>query len=1126
MVFKIRKSSLLFLIASLILVIGLASLKTARVSADYCTGWCGPSGPGIGGGDDEPSGPGIGGGETGQCACPPCCTGTSGQCSRQAWADLDSDGCWDKEGNCGDPENYNEQAVCHSSYYPNCGDGCSFQVDTAYNTQCVSGAYPGWHIENCIGGCADCEGLKFFEVSTANWGFSPVRFPSAGNMETWSRSPAYSPYPEYIKRDDLRFPPDGPVASELCLEVVQRYKVYVAKTGSHFLTENNGTIGVNYCGDNPNNCSCANGRDDWPAGGAPPALDYLLDGSSWSDNCLETSTGASVYKSGTSDFREIYFNNTGWYSLAFWSGPTASDCTSEPGGLHRPGFFIGHFFYNTDGYRFKKLPVRTRYDEAEDWGTLYVVLYNDMDESGVWDGVETDELDTDVGYITLQKSDGGEIPPMGVVSDEQGDYYAFPMSGSLEDPGYAGSYKVRFTPTGDWDKKNWSYAMSGTSQTPALEFTKQGLHYYTTFLGVPSEYFGWKAFYIGAIATKDIEGYVWDTKGQTPENSDCGCNNGALSCTANAAKLTGTPSQEISGFTDPPTSKNVVPDTAKFSKVGETSGSLRLSWSGTNQAADYQFLGACKKNSWVSAGDINLQIPGDDHNEDGVIRVDFAVAPGFSNVSGKVYNSKGKSISNSNCSNGVFSLAGAEQLGSNGSIDGLAVSVVGGEFSKTNQPGGNYTISWTGSDYDFVGVCRGDDLVEGTGSTNLSVPGDDAYDNEPNNGTIRTDVVVKQNFADVEGWVYDVGKTAFSQAAHCDKGRLKTESISGEEKVDAGVIKGLGGDIVVGSDGQTGHFKKEDLSGTYSGVVWDAAGDSYVIAGHCYPGIAGQIDVPDDDYSDDDPYNGTIRFDVAVTEVKDPWFQVKGGDIHANGGGISSSIPDWCIGSCQPYLMLNSSLSGHGVAETVTSLDLGDEVPFSPESQTSGHISEDDNDWRAESVGGYEGNDYDYDFWYSHLSAELESWNGAAYPGSGLWQTTGGGKLTIGGWDVGSGDKVVILHDGDEVEINNDIEVAEGGSLVVITKGTVDIDPTVEELHGYYIADKTIYTGNDSDGDVQLTVEGGLISWERVDLERDLAGADNNTMPAEVFVFRPDILSNLHEELKVKEIQKWQEVAP
>ncbi len=277
------------------------------------------------------------------------------------------------------------------------------------------------------------------------------------------------------------------------------------------------------------------------------------------------------------------------------------------------------------------------------------------------------------------------------------------------------------------------------------------------------------------------------------------------------------------------------------------------------------------------------------------------------------------------------------------------------------------------------------------------------------------------------------------------------------------------------------------------------------------------------------PTNGTAaQHYLILTPNKPRWFQVVGGDVHANGGGVTSQIP---ATATNRYFLGNSANAKHGVVSSTGILNLGSE------STIPTHVSVDADKWYANNSGSYGGKAfYSYDFWKKALAGKLETvTNPQSFNPknkSGLFDFGGNGSNRIeikessggGNWK-NINKKIFILYNG-TIKISNDISVDSGGSLVIVASVNIEIDHRVEELAGYFIAGGNINTGHVSGGvDQQLTVNGGLIAQNKVNLQRDL-GTNNKTTPAEIVNFRPDILVNLNDDLKFKEIKRWQEVAP
>jgi hypothetical protein len=112
--------------------------------------------------------------------------------------------------------------------------------------------------------------------------------------------------------------------------------------------------------------------------------------------------------------------------------------------------------------------------------------------------------------------------------------------------------------------------------------------------------------------------------------------------------------------------------------------------------------------------------------------------------------------------------------------------------------------------------------------------------------------------------------------------------------------------------------------------------------------------------------------------------------------------------------------------------------------------------------------------------------------------------------------------DGD-LNINANVTVAPGGFLAFVVKGNIIVDSSVTEIHGLFVSDgdfNTLSAGTDT----QLRVEGSVVAWGNVNLARDLVG-DNSNTPAELFVYRTDLLTAMPDEMK-SFVMQWSEVVP
>ena len=340
------------------------------------------------------------------------------------------------------------------------------------------------------------------------------------------------------------------------------------------------------------------------------------------------------------------------------------------------------------------------------------------------------------------------------------------------------------------------------------------------------------------------------------------------------------------------------------------------------------------------------------------------------------------------------------------------------------------------------------------------------------------------------------------------------------------------------------------LSGT--AVGGDAGGSSMsVSAGGSGGGVAGDgtysvVDVPTGvgyfaSLTIGDPANyscecptGCIQGGVSspqagvnfyLNNFKQAWFQVEGGNLHANSGNVVSYIPDTCSGACEPYLILGESGATGVVSYTGVTPEVGE-----------GDLTEDGSDWTLNTE--YKGRQTGYGYFNRILEedpAGIGSWDGDKPGGSEVvYKGEGVGRIDGDDWSVVDEEIIVILVPNDLViDVNIDVDV--GGFLAIISSGNISIGDGVTNIEGVYIADGIIATCEssecgDSEGsgditDEQLTVEGILVGWGGVDLRRNFASEDSNLNPSEFLIYRPDLQRNAYKYL-LRSHYTWEEKAP
>ena len=118
-----------------------------------------------------------------------------------------------------------------------------------------------------------------------------------------------------------------------------------------------------------------------------------------------------------------------------------------------------------------------------------------------------------------------------------------------------------------------------------------------------------------------------------------------------------------------------------------------------------------------------------------------------------------------------------------------------------------------------------------------------------------------------------------------------------------------------------------------------------------------------------------------------------------------------------------------------------------------------------------------------------------------------------------------MMVDGD-LRINQNITVANGGFLAFIVSGDVDVDPSVTDIQGVFIIDGAFTTESQYTGvvvDVPLAVEGTVVAWANISLNRDLGDAGNAAEAAETFTYRPDFIINMPGSMRAF-VLRWREM--
>ncbi len=258
-----------------------------------------------------------------------------------------------------------------------------------------------------------------------------------------------------------------------------------------------------------------------------------------------------------------------------------------------------------------------------------------------------------------------------------------------------------------------------------------------------------------------------------------------------------------------------------------------------------------------------------------------------------------------------------------------------------------------------------------------------------------------------------------------------------------------------------------------------------------------------------------------LTDVRPAWWQAVGSSVYAGStaGGVTvqSQIP-----LASQSLIVPGTVGGTGALLRASgTANLG-----------SGTVSS--TGWNT--VSSYFGKTMDYQYFASQMGVtpatasytSADTLTQPTYdPAKDFWyaKPPSGTATLASAWSVPASESYVVFVSGN-LDINQNVTVTSGGFLTFIVSGNVTVDPSVTSMQGIYISTGSFTTNSqyvkDVTNDTQLVISGNVIAWGGVHLNRDL-GADNVSTPAEQFVFRPDLLTNMPSKMKSFSL-RWQEV--
>lgn len=251
-----------------------------------------------------------------------------------------------------------------------------------------------------------------------------------------------------------------------------------------------------------------------------------------------------------------------------------------------------------------------------------------------------------------------------------------------------------------------------------------------------------------------------------------------------------------------------------------------------------------------------------------------------------------------------------------------------------------------------------------------------------------------------------------------------------------------------------------------------------------------------------------------LTPLREAWWQVIGGSAYAN-GNVRSELPSASARLITPELggEVGALMRASGVVDvgagavsdpgySAQTRYKGKTMDFAYFAAHMGVTPSTENDWAADTMNKPTNNP-DRTFYYLDPTSQEAS---VSTP-----------------WTVAAGESYVVFVDGD-LRIASPVTVAEGGFLAFIVNGSIRVSPAISEIQGLYVADGAIITESNGGVDVAAEFEGSMVAWGGFNMGRDLV-ANNVGTPGESFRYRPDLLLNMPDAMKIFAL-RWEEVVP
>ncbi len=236
--------------------------------------------------------------------------------------------------------------------------------------------------------------------------------------------------------------------------------------------------------------------------------------------------------------------------------------------------------------------------------------------------------------------------------------------------------------------------------------------------------------------------------------------------------------------------------------------------------------------------------------------------------------------------------------------------------------------------------------------------------------------------------------------------------------------------------------------------------------------------------------NPQAQIDFSFIRDQLSWFQVSGGGVRA-ANALRSGVPVTAPVASRA-LSLGQILASNGF------------VSFSTYTNTNG--------FNDNSAFGTPNN------WWKDMDLLPNEPFNYQYFYSNYWQRLGLGT-TGTSWSQRPANGVFLVNG--NLTIDSDFVLAAGQFFMVVSSGSITIDPAVNRLDGVYIADVNISGGGQSAN--QLQINGMLYARGNIRFNRSFSDAtQNNTVPAVIINYRPELVFTMPPSL-TRVMSGWRE---